>query len=160
MFGERTFKGIRIKHEGTGFTVSGAIDDLWYNPETEEYIVVDYKATAKAVPVVDLNEEWQDGYKRQMSMYKYLLEQYGLKVSNVGYFVYCTGNPNLAEFDNTLRFESNIIPCELDSSWVDEVIDNIKLCLDNDRVPGPGAECDYCTYRNAVGNIKINNVDK
>jgi 2-isopropylmalate synthase len=40
--------------------------------------------------VKDLDQEWQDSYKRQMDVYQWLLRQNGLKVSNTGYFVYCT----------------------------------------------------------------------
>ena len=91
------FEGVECKHTPTGLVVSGAIDDLWYDPETEEYIVVDYKATAKAVPVTELDQAWQDGYKRQMEVYQWLLRCNGLQVSDRGYFVYCTGRPNEPE---------------------------------------------------------------
>jgi len=40
---------------------------------------------------VTLDAEWQDGYKRQMEIYQWLLRQNGLKVSDTGYFVYCNG---------------------------------------------------------------------
>ncbi len=63
------FKGVRYKHEETGITVSGAIDDLWINSKGE-YIVVDYKATSKNEDIVALNKDWQDGYKRQMEVYQ------------------------------------------------------------------------------------------
>ena len=59
----RNFGGIRYLHEPTGFLVTGAIDDLWINGK-EEYIVVDYKATAKDEAVKALDKEWQDGYKK------------------------------------------------------------------------------------------------
>ena len=41
------FKRRFAHHVPTGFTVSGAIDDLWID-ESNRYIVVDYKATAKS----------------------------------------------------------------------------------------------------------------
>src|SRR3989338_10644626 len=40
------FKGIDTLHKKTGFTVSGAVDDVWVNPKGELH-VVDYKATSK-----------------------------------------------------------------------------------------------------------------
>jgi len=42
------FTGIQYLHEPTNLLIFGAIDDLWQNSKGE-YIVVDYKATAKAI---------------------------------------------------------------------------------------------------------------
>src|SRR3989344_5793791 len=40
------FKGVEYVHPGTGFTISGAVDDVWQNKKGE-LIVVDYKSTSK-----------------------------------------------------------------------------------------------------------------
>ena len=52
----RNFGGVRYLHESTGLLVTGAIDDLWINSKNE-YIVVDYKATAKDEAVKELDKE-------------------------------------------------------------------------------------------------------
>lgn len=52
----RNFGGIKYLHEPTGLLVTGAIDDLWINGK-DEYIVVDYKATAKDEAVKALDKE-------------------------------------------------------------------------------------------------------
>ena len=98
------FGGIKYLHQPTNLLVTGAIDDLWIN-NYNEYIVVDYKATAKDEAVTNLDQEWQDGYKRQMEVYQWLLRQNGLNVSNSGYFVYCTGKMDRQFFDNKIEFE-------------------------------------------------------
>ena len=41
------FKGINYLNKDTNFEVCGAVDDLWFNKDTNEIIVVDYKATSK-----------------------------------------------------------------------------------------------------------------
>ncbi|HAM95660.1 TPA: hypothetical protein DCP81_01800, partial [Candidatus Azambacteria bacterium] len=41
------FTGVQFLHKPTNLLITGAIDDLWQNSKGE-YIVVDYKATAKA----------------------------------------------------------------------------------------------------------------
>jgi hypothetical protein len=56
------FKGVQFEHAPTHLIVTGAIDDLWID-SAGNYIVVDYKATAKSEPVTALDQEWQDGYK-------------------------------------------------------------------------------------------------
>ncbi|MFH1536708.1 MAG: PD-(D/E)XK nuclease family protein [Patescibacteria group bacterium] len=144
------FKGVKYFHKPTGFTVSGAIDDLWID-EKGNYIVVDYKATAKDEPVTELKEEWQDGYKRQMEVYQWLLRKNGLKVSDTGYFVYCTGQPDAAAFDAKLEFDINLISYTGSDKWVGGTLKKIKTCLDSKKIPKAGVDCDYCAYRKAVG---------
>jgi len=73
------FTGIQFLHESTNLLITGAIDDLWQNSKGE-YIIVDYKSTSKAEEITELNKEWQDGYKRQMEIYQWLLRQNGYKV--------------------------------------------------------------------------------
>ena len=139
------FKGVRYLDEETGFLVTGAIDDLWIN-DKDEYVVVDYKATAKAEPVTELNQKWQDGYKRQMEIYQWLLKKKGMKVSDIGYFVYCTGKLDREAFDGKIDFDVNLIEYKGDSSWVSKKIKEIKVCLDSENIPESNPECDYCAY--------------
>lgn len=144
----RNFGGVKYLHEGTGMLVTGAIDDLWIN-DKDEYIVVDYKATAKDKPVKELDKEWQDGYKRQMEVYQWLLRQNGLKVSDTGYFVYCTGKLDSKSFDKRIEFDVHLIPYEGDADWVESTLMKIKDCLENEDIPNSGDDCDHCTYWNA-----------
>src|SRR3989344_5346320 len=81
------FKGVQYLHEPTDLLITGAVDDIWINKK-KELIVVDYKATSKTEEV-NLDAEWQDGYKRQMEIYQWLFRQNNFKVSDTGYFVYC-----------------------------------------------------------------------
>ncbi|HBU27515.1 TPA: hypothetical protein DEB00_00170 [Candidatus Uhrbacteria bacterium] len=139
------FEGVDTVHKQTGLVVCGAIDDLWVD-NAGTYYVVDYKATAKPEPVTELNEPWQDSYKRQMEIYQWLLRHNGLTVSDTGYFVYCTGRPDAAAFDGKLEFDVHVIPHTGKANWVDGVLEEIKLCLDG-SLPGEGKDCDYCLYR-------------
>ena len=148
------FKGICFEDPKTGMTISGAIDDLWINGEGE-YIVVDYKATAKDEAVKELNQEWQDGYKRQMEIYQWLLRQLGNKVSNTGYFVYCTGRLDRDAFDGRIDFDINLIEYVGNDSWVRSVIDDIEICLESDSMPAPAKECDFCAYSKARQEVEI-----
>src|SRR3990167_10523241 len=70
------FTGIQFLHKSTNFLITGAIDDLWQNSKGE-YIVVDYKATAKFGDIKELDKDWHDGYKRQMEVYQWLFRQNG-----------------------------------------------------------------------------------
>jgi len=146
------FKGVQYHHGPTNLIITGAIDDLWVDSKGE-YIVVDYKATAKKEPVTSLDAAWMDGYKRQMEIYQWLLRRNGLIVSDTGYFVYCTGRPDAAAFDAKIEFDVHLIPYEGDDSWVEQTIFDIHACLGQDRIPPPGRGCDYCGYVHAVNAV-------
>ena len=147
------FKGIRFLHKPTNLLITGAIDDLWQNP-AGEYIVVDYKSTSKNEEIVALDKDWQDGYKRQMEVYQWLLRRNGYKVSDTGYFVYCNGRTDLEKFDGRLEFDLTLIAYTGSDKWVEGKIKEIHDCLMNDKVPSPDKDCDFCRYRSAAGELE------
>jgi len=143
------FTGVQYLHEPTNLLIFGAIDDLWQNSK-EEFIVVDYKATAKNEDITELNKDWHKGYKRQMEIYQWLLRNNGYKVSDTGYFVYCNGKSDKKAFDGKLEFDVTLISYKGNSSWIDKTILNIHECLNSDEIPASGSDCDYCSYVEAV----------
>ncbi len=143
------FTGVQYLHKPTNLLIFGAIDDLWQNSK-DEYIVVDYKATAKDEAITSLDKEWHVGYKRQMEIYQWLLRNNGYSVSNTGYFVYCNGKTDKEAFDGKLDFDVTIIPYEGDASWVEGTIFDIKQCLEGEMIPAASPDCDYCAYVNSV----------
>lgn len=146
------FKGIRVEHAPTGFTISGAIDDVWVNPEGE-LIIVDYKATSKNEKIEELNKDWHDGYKRQMEVYQWLFRQNGFKVSNTGYFVYANASKDEKAFDGKLTFEVTLVPYEGSDEWVEPTLQKIKETLEQENIPEANEECDHCRYRDAVKKV-------
>ncbi|HET8574663.1 MAG TPA: PD-(D/E)XK nuclease family protein [Candidatus Paceibacterota bacterium] len=142
------FKGVEFLDPETGFTVCGAVDDLWQNSNGEIH-VVDYKSTSKDGEV-SLDAPWQDGYKRQMEVYQWLLRKNGLSVSDTGYFVYCNGLLSRELFGGKLWFDMKIIPYTGDTAWVPEALLKIKETLEESAVPEASPECDYCGYRRAA----------
>jgi CRISPR/Cas system-associated exonuclease Cas4 (RecB family) len=145
------FKGVQYHHEPTNFIITGAVDDLWEN-EDGKIIVVDYKSTSKESKV-NIDADWQDGYKRQMEIYQWLLRKNGLTVSDTGYFVYCNGKTDRKAFDGKLEFDIDLIPYKGNDSWVSDVLYEMKKCLDG-KLPGSSPECDFCNYREAVKKVE------
>lgn len=145
-----TLEGLQYKHEPSGFLVTGAVDDIWQNANGELH-VVDYKATAKNGEV-NIDAEWQKGYKNQIEIYQWLLKHQkdAFKVSSVGYFVYVNGKMDAKAFDAKLGFDVKVIPYEGDDSWVEGKLMEIKECLNSEKLPSASADCDFCTYRKAV----------
>lgn len=144
--------GIQYLHKPTNLLITGGIDDIWVNPKGE-FIIVDYKATAKTNEV-NLDADWQIGYKRQMEIYQWLFRKNGFQVSKVGYFVYCNGDADKEAFDGKLEFRVSLLPYEGDDSWVEGAIVDAYNCLMSTVMPASGPDCDYCAYRMAAREVE------
>lgn len=141
------FTGVQFHHKPTDFLVYGAVDDVWLNPKGE-LIVVDYKATGA-------NEhKIHESYPRQMEVYQWLLRQNEYPVSDTGYFVFARvdkadgftngeGKPNLT-------FDIFVEPLKGDPSWIPGVLEKARKVLDQDVVPEPDSDCEYCGYRKSA----------
>lgn len=138
------FVGIQVPHESTGMIISGAVDDIWIN-KRGELQVVDYKSTSKEGEIT-LDEEWKEGYKRQLEVYQWLLRQKGFDVSEKAYIVYANGLMNENRFDNMLKFDTTVLEHIGVSDWVEETIFAIKELLDSDKIPEKSPDCDHCAF--------------
>lgn len=144
--------GIRFLHKPTNFLITGGVDDVWQSPEGE-LIIVDYKATSKNGEV-NLDAEWQIGYKRQMEIYQWLFRMNDFKVSETGYFVYCNADSDREAFDGKLEFDVKILSYQGDDRWVEGAIVDAYNCLVADELPERGGECEFCAYREAAKEIE------
>ncbi len=141
--------GITFAYPGTNLLLTGGVDDVWTNPDGE-LIIVDYKATSKA-DGVSLDADWQIGYKRQMEVYQWLFRKNGFKVNETGYFVYCNGLTDRDAFNSRLDFEIKLLPYTGNDAWVDNAVKELYACLQSDDMPESGEDCQFCQYREAVG---------
>jgi hypothetical protein len=141
-------KGVEYLHPQTNLLITGGVDDIWVAP-SGELLVVDYKATSKDSEV-NLDADWQIGYKRQMETYQWLLRRNGFQVSNTGYFVYCNGTTDREAFDGKLEFKIKVIPYTGNDEWLEPTIMAIKKCLTQAKIPVGNDKCEFCRYRKAV----------
>jgi hypothetical protein len=146
------FKGVQYHDPKTNFLITGAVDDIWVDNHGI-IAVVDYKSTSKAGRIEALDQAWQDGYKRQMEIYQWLLRKIGMSVASTGYFVYANGNSQMSAFDNKIEFDLTLIPYVGDDNWVQGMLEEIKKVLDSDNLPESDGECDYCNYVAKCQNI-------
>lgn len=159
------FVGVFIKHEPTNLHIFGAVDDVWIN-NSEELIVVDYKATAKDKEIKSLGPvgSWQDSYRRQMEVYQWLLRANGFKVSDTGYFVYANGDISKEGFNDIIEFRTNVFPHIGSDVWIEPTLLKIKECLEGDMPPvgkaAMGGDCEYCAYARARTELTINEIQK
>lgn len=143
-------KGIDFLHESTNLIISGGIDDLWITPNNQ-LIIVDYKATSKSSEV-NLDADWQIGYKRQMDLYGWLFRMNEFQIHHTGYFVYCNGRSDLPSFNSRLEFAVKLIPYALDFSWIELAVKGASECLKSVQVPSASKDCDYCQYVSGVNS--------
>jgi hypothetical protein len=146
--------GITYKHPGTGLLVCGGVDDVWVN-SAGELIIADYKATSKDQKITALDQDWHDGYKKQMEVYQWLFRKNDFKVSDTGYFVYANASKDREAFDGQLEFDVTLVPHVGDTSWVEPTLHELNACAKDDRIPEPKADCDYCRYREAAGKALL-----
>jgi hypothetical protein len=140
------FKGIQFLHERLNLLLTGAVDDIWVNRDGE-LVVVDYKATAKAEPMIEVpTGGFYDSYRRQLDFYQWLLRQLGFKVSKTSYWLYCTGRPGADGFDKTLQFDTHLIAYESDDSWIEEFLQGMVEDLRSEGLPDSAEACEHCSY--------------
>jgi len=142
------FVGASVIHKPTDLEICGIVDDIWINKK-EELLIVDYKSTSTSAEI-SLEDEYKQGYKKQMEIYQWIFRQMGFKVNETGYFVYANAGKNRDKFDARLEFELQIISHKGDVSWVEPTIFEIKKCLEVDNIPNPNLDCEFCEYRQLI----------
>jgi len=143
------FKGKGYLHKKTNLLVFGAVDDVWIN-KNKELIIVDYKATSTKEEI-SLEDEYKQGYKKQLEVYQWIFKMSGFNVSDVSYIVYANASKNRPKFDGILEFELTLHKHVGDISWIEPTIFEIKKCLDSPKIPKPSENCEYCKYRELIG---------
>lgn len=146
------FVGASTLHKPTNLEICGIVDDVWINPK-KELIIVDYKSTSTKEEI-SLEDEYKQGYKKQMEVYQWIFRQMGFTVNDTGYFVYANATKDREKFDARLEFEMQIISHKGDDLWVEPTIVEMKKCLDGEEIPEEGEECEWCEYRRLMGEVE------
>ena len=150
-------KGITYHDQNTNLLISGAIDDCWYDTQSKKIFLADYKTTTEKIDKKtgnsidpDLNEKgapYKYWYKKQIEIYSWIFKKNGFDLSNTAYFLFCSAlYKSVVSFSNKLEFRVNIVSYDLDDTWVDNTLVNLKKVLDTDELPEKNSNCDYCNY--------------
>jgi hypothetical protein len=137
------FTGVRWTDEESGWTLCGAVDDLW-QARSGEIIVADYKATARTEMPTARNI--YPSYRRQMDVYQFLVRRQGLEVSDRGWFVYVNGDGRAAEWGERLCFATALVPYDGNDEWVLDAFRHAVAVIAEPAPPPPGPECEFCAY--------------
>lgn len=146
------FVGISFVHPQTNLEIFGAVDDVWIN-KNGELIIVDYKSTSTQEEI-SLENEYKQGYKKQMELYQWLFRQNGFKVSPIGYFIFANADKNLPKFDGRLDFKMSIISHQGNTDWIEPTLFQIHECLNKDVIPPADEDCEFCEYRKLINNYE------
>ena len=144
--------GISYLDEDTNIEIHGGVDDIWYDLDKEELVVVDYKAQSSNTKVeteVYLESVYHQGYKIQMDIYVHILRKMGFKVSDTSYFYVCNGEKGFDNFEGKLNFTITLVLYVTDTSWVQDNINDMKKTLELEKVPEINKSCEKCMYLNA-----------
>ena len=145
-------------HEASNLKVGGGLDDVWFNKDTEELHIVDYKSTSQktAGKEISLDDPWKEAYKRQMDLYVWVMMQKGFNVSRTGYFLYCDGDRFsdynfLNQNDASMIFKMSLLPYDVNLDWIEPTLMSIRECLHKTKCPPHDTNCEYGQFLNAVG---------
>ena len=148
------FKGLQYHHEETNLIITGAIDDIWIDIDTEELVVVEYKttSTSKEISLHD-GTKWKEAYRRQIDIYQWLLKMNGFKVADDSIFLYSNALKTPEKFNDTLKFETFVLEYKGSTDWVEGKIKEIKKVLDGDTIPESNEDCETCSYVESLSSF-------
>ena len=148
--------GIQFLHEKTNLIIQGGVDDIWFNVDTKELVICDYKAQSSK-GLIDrenyLTNVYHQGYKTQMDIYAYILTNMGFSVSKDSFFMVCNGIKEKESFDKNLDFEVILIKYEVSINWIEPMILEMKKILDSDVIPSRTEHCENCVYIDSASTL-------
>lgn len=150
-------RGIEAQSKKTKFILFGALDDLWFNKDTNEIVILDYKATSnkKDPDYVNSSMEYYKSYKRQLDFYAYLLKLNNYKIFKTGYWLICNAtDENQKTFEGKLSFKITLLPYDLKTDYIEDILVELDKCLQLEKPPPSGKYCSNCIWQNQVKAFK------
>ena len=144
------FKGVRAKSEKTNFTIYGSIDDIWLNKDTNEVVVIDYKATSNKneINYVTSTMSYHKSYLRQLDFYAHLLRLNKFKVYKTGYWILCNAQTKEQKtFNGNLNFKISLLSYDLNTDYIENTLVELEKCYNDSKIPAPGSYCDTCRWQ-------------
>ena len=143
------FKGVRAKSAKTSYIIYGSIDDLWLNKDTDEVVILDYKATStkEKINYVTSTKSYHKSYLRQLDFYAYLLKLNNFKVFKTGYWILCNAREdNQKTFVNKLDFKIDLLSYDLNTDYIENTLVELEKCYNSNKVPSISTNCDTCRW--------------
>ena len=141
------FKGVRAKSIKTNFIIYGSIDDIWLNKDTEEGVILDYKATStkENINYVTSSKVYHKSYLRQLDFYAYLLKLNNFKVFKTGYWILCNARDiDQKTFGDKLNFKIDLISYDVKTDYIEDTLVELEKCYNSNKIPASSPFCDVC----------------
>ncbi len=142
-------RGLMLRHKDTSIILTGGVDDIWQDTNTQQLIVVDYKSQAKNGLVSKqeyLDDPYHEGYKLQMNFYAYLLKGMGFDVHPTSYFLVCNAKRDDDGFHKTMNFDEYLIPYNWTTDGLEEQLDEMVALMNQHEIPEANECCKNCAY--------------
>ena len=142
-------RGLMLRHKDTSIILTGGVDDIWQDTNTQQLIVVDYKSQAKNGLVSKqeyLDDPYHEGYKLQMNFYAYLLKGMGFDVHPTSYFLVCNAKRDDDGFHKTMNFDEYLIPYNWTTDGLEDQLDEMVALMNQHEIPKPNECCKNCAY--------------
>ena len=146
---ESLHHGLQHQVENSNIVLHGGIDDVWFDLNKQELIIVDYKSQSSSKSVVKetyLYGPFKQDYKVQLDFYAYLLLKMSFKVAPIGYFYVCNADRGVAGFNGQLLFEETLVPYSWSVDWIDQQITEMTNVLNSNDLPHRNPSCENCAY--------------
>ena len=142
-------KGISFQIPGTNIILHGGVDDIWFDQNTSELIIVDYKSQSNRWDVSTesyLRNVYHQSYKVQMDVYAYILKNMGYDVGPTSYFYVCNANREAQGFYGVMGFKETLVPYTWDDSWIEAELREMLIVLNGPQPPDSNEACENCAY--------------
>jgi hypothetical protein len=154
-------KGVEAKSLKTEYILFGSLDDLWFNLDTEEVVVLDYKTTSNKnlEDYTTSTKHYHKTHLRQLDFYAYLLKLNNFPIHKTGYWLICNAaDENQIVFNNNLKFKTTLLPYKWNTDYIEDTLVDLEKCLENKEIPISGDGCDNCRwFKEVKKNEKENN---
>jgi len=150
--------GISFNIPNTNLVLQGGVDDIWFDQQTQEIIIVDYKSQSNRWEVTTssyLRNVYHQSYKVQMDVYAYILKNMGFDVAQTSYFYVCNANREAIGFYGVMEFRETLVPYNWDDTWIEGELMNMFTVLNNDLPPENNESCENCAYAMQRTKLKI-----
>ena len=150
------FKGVRGKSIKTNFTIYGSIDDIWLNRDTDEVVILDYKATStkEKINYVTSLKSYHKSYLRQLDFYAYLLKLNKFKVFKTGYWILCNAREESQKtFGNKLNFKIDLLSYDVNTDYIEDTLVELEKCYNSEKIPSPSPNCDTCRWQRETSKL-------
>ena len=150
------FKGVRAKSIKTNFIIYGSIDDIWFNRDANEVVILDYKATStkEKINYVTSSKSYHKSYLRQLDFYAYLLKLNKFKVFKTGYWMLCNAREESQKtFGDKLNFKIELLSYDLNTDYIEESLVELEKCYNSEKIPAPNPTCDTCRWKKETSEI-------